>query len=163
SQVHWKSESELGIDVTPSLSLASGLYDVDVTNPDGRHAATFPGGLVAVPRPTLTNVAADLLCDAGDDQTVVVTGTAILATGALGERHVTLTGTGFLEVGTTLPKVAFGEQTFDAASVGGCTALTGNTFAEGTVSSCTSLTVTVPSGALAAGDHAVVVTNPSPA
>lgn len=144
SQVHWISEKSMSFQVTPGLITPPGLYDVVVTNPDGEHKATFAGGLLAVPRPTLTAPVPDILCDAEEDQTVELQGKDIL------------------QVGTALPMVQMGDQMFQATAVGGCTPLPGN---DGTrqVQSCTSATFVIPAGTFAPGQYDVTLTNPEPA
>jgi hypothetical protein len=144
SLVHWTSEQRMSFKVTPELKLAPGLYDVIVTNPDEHHAATFAGALAAVPRPTLAGVAPDLLCDAEEDQTVVLTGSAIL------------------QVGAALPIVHVADKDFPATKVDGCAPVPGK-HAEGDVKSCSSVTFILPKGTLPPGTHAVSLTNPAPA
>ncbi len=147
SLVHWTSGQEMSFDVVPALALQPGVYDVLVTNPDGRSSARFAGGLAAVPRPHLTAADRAALCDAQASQVLV------------------LTGTGFLTVGGAVPTVrigTFGNADFTSVVATGCTPLA-HAFAEGAVSSCTGLIVTIPAGLLAAGDYPLVVTNPPPA
>lgn len=253
SQVHWVSEGLMWFNVTPGLIAPPGLYDVVVTNPDGEQMATFTGGLLAVPRPTLAAPVPDLLCDAEEDQTVTLQGMDILQVGdqlpavqmgdtsftatavdgcrdlpgnsstrqvksctsatfvipkgtfepgaydvtltnpepascvssdpitivvvpppavasiapdlvcdAQGDQAMTVTGAGFLQVGSTLPTVNLGGMDFTPASIGGCSPVDG-TFAEGMVQSCTTLAFTIPQGSFPEGDYAVVVKNPDPA
>jgi hypothetical protein len=252
SRVKWQSEQQMSFAVVPGF-LTPGLYDVVVTNPDEKHAATFTGGLVAVPRPTLTGPVPDFLCDAEHDETVTVNGKDILQVGtalptvtmggksfpvtkvdgcsalvgndatrqvqrctsatftipkgtfepgaydvtltnpdpagcvssdkisitvvpppkvakvaadlvcdAQGDQTMTVTGTGFIEFGTTQPTVSVGTQTFKPTKVDGCTTVPG-TFTEGPVSSCTSITFVLPKGTFTEGDYDVVVNNPPPA
>lgn len=252
SQVHWTSEQQMGFDLTPGL-ITPGLYDITVTNPDGTHSARFPGAFAGVPKPTLTKLSPDILCDQEDDQTVTLTGTTFLSIGgklpvahvggkdiaitavdgcvavagnhsagavkectsatftitkgtfppgpidvtltnpktadcttsekltimvvpppsvtkvvpdllcdADGNETVTLQGSGFLQIGTTLPVVAVGSQMIHATMVSGCTPVAGN-FAEGAVNTCTSLTLPVAKGLFPPGTDTIVVTNPPPA
>jgi hypothetical protein len=144
SLVHWTSEQRMSFKVTPDLKLVPGLYDVIVTNPDAHHAATFAGGLAAVPRPTLTGTTPDILCDAEDDQTVVLAGSAIL------------------QVGATLPVVHVADKSFTATKVDGCAPVPGK-HAEGDVQSCTSATFVIPRGTFEPGVYDVTLTNPAPA
>jgi hypothetical protein len=144
SQVHWTSEKEMSIKVTPEL-IQPGLYDVVVTNPDGVQKAKFAGGLLGVPRPTLTPPANPvILCDTEEDQTV------------------TLTGLDLLQVGTVLPTVHMGDKIFQVATVAGCRALPGND-TERNVQDCTSATFVIPKGSFAPGQYDVSLTNPDPA
>lgn len=147
SLLHWTSEQLLSFDVTPALALQPGFYDITVTNPDGKTAATFSSGLAAVPAPVLLSADHTLFCDAQSSRTVQ------------------LTGTGFLTVGGAVPNVKIGSrgnQDFTSVVATGCTALSG-TFAEGAVSTCTGLTVVLPTGLFPPGDYGVSVTNPVPA
>ena len=253
SRLHWLSPQQMTFDVFPELALLPGLYDINVTNPDGLKSTSFPGALAAVPRPAATKVTPDLFCDAEDDQTITITGTNVLKIGAqlptahIGAKDfpasaltdckdvpgthvegsvqlctsasfvipkgsldtgnyditlvnpgsaacksseklsvavvpppvivtlvptaicddesnqtVTINGTGFLKVGTTLPTVTIGAQSFVPTSAGGCTAVSG-TFTEGVVEVCTSLVLSVPKGTFTAGDYPVSITNPAPA
>ncbi|MEP7122121.1 MAG: kelch repeat-containing protein, partial [Byssovorax sp.] len=144
SLVHWTSEQRMSFKVTPEQKLVPGLYDVIVTNPDEHHAATFAGGLAAVPRPTLAGTAPDVLCDAEEDQTVV------------------LTGSGILQVGATLPVVHVADKSFTATKADGCTPVPGK-HAEGDIESCTSATFIIPKGTFQPGVYDVTLTNPAPA
>jgi hypothetical protein len=253
SKLHWLSPQKMTFDVFPELALAPGLYDIDVTNPDGSKSTTFAGALAAVPRPGATKVTPDLFCDAEEDQTITITGTNVLKIGTqlavarigtkdftasaltdckdvpgthvegsvqlcstasfvipkgsleAGNYDVTITnpgpaacksteklsvavvpaptvativptaicddetsqtitinGTGFLEVGTTLPTLTIGGKPFVPTSAGGCMPVAG-TFIEGAVQECTSLMITVPKGTFTSGDYPVEITNPPPA
>jgi hypothetical protein len=143
SQVHWTSEQQMSFKVTPGL-ITPGLYDVVVTNPDGTSTTRFKGGLVGVPRPTLTAPVPDVLCDAEEDQTV------------------TLDGRDILQVDQTLPTVTMGGQMFQATAVAGCAALVGNDDTRH-VQTCTSATFVIPKGTFQPGQYDVTLTNPSPA
>lgn len=253
SRLHWLSPQQMTFDVAPELALAPGLYDIDVTNPDGSKSTTFAGALAAVPRPGVAKVSPDLFCDAEDDQTITITGTNVLKVGtqlavahigpkdftasalsdckdvpgthvegsvqlcstasfvipkgsldagnydvtitnpgsaacksteklsvavvppptvativptaicdAEANQTITINGTGFLEVGTTLPTLTIGGKSIVPTSAGGCMPVAG-TFIEGAVQECTSLTISVPKGTFTTGDYPVEITNPPPA
>ena len=100
--------------------------------------------MLAVPRPTLTAIAPDILCDAEADRTVTVTGTTILS------------------VGSSLPTIQVGDKTLPASKVDGCAAAPG-AHAAGPVQICTSATFVLPKGTLAPGPFAVTLTNPATA
>jgi hypothetical protein len=141
ARVTWTSATSMSFTIAPELGLVPGLYEITVTNRNGR-SATLTAALTAVPRPTLTAVEPDLIC-------VEQSG-----------RPVTLKGTGFLKVGDTLPTVAVGDGlTLPVDSVEDCAVLPGPT----TASTCQTAHVTVPEAALPAGAYDVVLTNPSPA
>lgn len=144
SHVQWQDSKDLSFDVFPELALVPGLYDVQVTNPDGKAKTTFAAALAAVPRPTATVIAPDILCDADDDQTV------------------TLTGTGFLSVGGELPMVHVDKKDFKASAVSDCADVPGE-HAAGKVQTCTTLTFTLPKGSFDPGRFDVTVTNPESA
>jgi hypothetical protein len=149
SQLQWTSEQQMTFIVTPGL-LVPGVYDVVVTNPDGKHAATFSGDFVAVPRPTLTRTAPDIFCDQEADQTV------------------TLTGTTLLEVNAARPTVHVAPASggagmdFPVMTVDGCTAVPGM-HTETALQSCTGATFVIPKGTFMPGAYNVTLTNPSPA
>jgi hypothetical protein len=126
-------------------TFAPGDYPVVVTNPKPADCKSLePIVLHVEAPPTVAAIAPDLVCDAQGDQTM------------------TITGTGFLTVGQEKPSVHLGNQSFPAASLGGCNPVSGP-FAEGDVTTCTSITFVAPAGALPPGDYPVVVTNPKPA
>ncbi len=144
SRLRWVSEQEMAFDVTPDLKMAPGVYDVLVTNPDGEKAASFEASLAGFPRATGAKISPDLTCDEDVDQTL------------------TLTGTGFLQWGTTLPVVRVGTQNVNVTKVDGCQAVPG-TFTEGAVSLCTQATFTLAKKLLPPGVYDVSLQNPSPA
>jgi hypothetical protein len=143
SRLHWSSKHEMTLQVFPELLLSTGLYDITVLNPDGTHTATAAGALAAVPRPTVAAVTPDVLCDAEDDQTVV------------------LTGTNFVSIASSLPVVRMGEKSFTATKVEGCKPVPG-AHLEGDVEDCASATFVIPKGTFAPGPYAISVTNPAP-
>ena len=120
----------------------AGLQAVTVANPaPAGCTSTGTVTLVIAPPPVLTSVTPDI--------TSVAEGPVTL----------TLAGSGFIKLGTTLPGVQLGTVTLSAASATGCTAITGTlTGAE----SCTGLTVGVPTGTLP-GPQLASVLNPAPA
>lgn len=144
SLVQWQSEQQMSFDVTPELTLEPGLYDVTITNPDGKGKAQFPGSLVGVPRPTASGIAPDILCNAQHDQTVVIS------------------GTDFLSVGGSLPTIHIGDEDLPATSVESCKDVPG-VHAAGPVQTCTSVTFVIPVGTFEAGNYDVTVTNPETA
>ncbi|HEY3449937.1 MAG TPA: IPT/TIG domain-containing protein [Myxococcales bacterium] len=268
SHVRWFSEQKMGFDVYPELNVEPGLYSIKVTNRDDIHSAEFPNAFAAVPRPAISKVAPDILCDAQKDVTVTLTGSGFLdVAGALGVVHfqgkdfgvqsvdscievpgphsagvvrtcttavfvlpigscvpttagaspqksvLTLTnpstaactstdsisitvapppgvasivpdlicdaqgdqamvisGTGFLQMGSTLPVVTVGTQTYNASALLECAELEGP-FAEGVVKTCAKLQFTIGQGTLPPGKYGdkegpwqgVTVTNPAPA
>ncbi|MFT3772479.1 MAG: kelch repeat-containing protein [Minicystis sp.] len=131
--------------VIPKGTFAPGAYDVTLTNPAPADCASSDKiSITVVPPPTVAGIAPDLVCDAQGDQ------------------PMTVTGTGFLQIGATLPSVMVGTQSFMPATISGCTPVDGM-FAGGMVSSCTTVTFVIPQGTFPEGDYPVVVTNPPPA
>jgi hypothetical protein len=90
ARVVWTSATSMSFTVYPELGLEPGLYEVTVTNRNGK-TATLSAALASVPRPTLASAEPDLVCV------------------AQGGRPITLSGSGFLDVGGALPSVAFGD------------------------------------------------------
>jgi hypothetical protein len=265
SYVKWFSEQEMSFKVDEKLKVQPGLYAIEVKNPDDR-TVVFGQALSAVPRPTLTAVKPDILCNDDSEIEVTLTGTTLLQVGettpkvtvkngsqtetysldavtecvnlkgthvkpikmctsgtfkipkgtfkveapalsvqldvaltnpepancgstdpmqitlvpspklvsvvpdlicnAQGMVNVTVNGGGFLRMGSVLPKVIFGTQSFDPTAIDGCEDLPApkqGALTEGTVSSCKVLKVAFPQGTLAPGDYAMVVQNPPPA
>lgn len=129
----------------PKGTLPEGDYAVIVKNPDPCGCTSLEDvNLHVAPPPTVSAVKADLVCDAQGDQ------------------DLTLTGTGFLQIGDSLPSVMVGDQMVLASAVGGCKPIKGM-FAEGATQSCTTLELTLQKGLLDPGDYPIVVTNPDPA
>ena len=144
SHVKWDSEQEMRFDITPDMQVAPGLYDITATNADGTHSAVFPGAFAGVPRPVLAAVTPDIACDQEDDQTM------------------TLTGTGFLQVGTALPTAHIGGKDFPVTKLDGCKPVPGNHLA-GAVQQCTTATFVLPKGTFMPGPVPVSMTNPQTA
>lgn len=140
ARVRWTSSTSMAFDVYPELMLAPGLYQITVTNRNGR-AFTAMAALTVVPRPELDAVEPDLVCT---DQ---------------GDRLVTLRGRGFLSVGNTLPTVTFGDVLRPVDALQDCAPLPGPTVAQ----TCLTAIVTLPQDMPVPGAHAVVLENPEPA
>lgn len=125
------------------------LLDIKLTNPSPASCASTDAVQVAlVPSPTVASVMPDLICSAQGDDAMKVS------------------GTGFLKVGASLPKVTVGDKTFTPTSADKCQALptpAQGPYAEGEISSCTELSFTIPQGSFGKGDFDVSVTNPEPA
>ena len=131
--------------VIPKASLTEGDYDVVVTNPPPADCKSLEAvKLHVAPPPTIANVKPVEICDAQNLQVV------------------TVNGSGFLEIGTTLPSVTIGTSSLVPTSATGCTPVAG-TFVEGAVQTCTGLVVTVPMGTFTAGSYPLTVKNPDPA
>jgi hypothetical protein len=148
SRVHWTSESEMSFDLKPTDGVATGVFTLTLTNPDGKSKTTIEKGLAIVPPPEITEVKPPAICDDQADQAIVIN------------------GTGFLFFDGAAPKVSVGDKeyvpTADAAS---CAKIDGN-LVEKNVELCTSMTITVAKGdfpVTAPTKEKVTVTNPPPA
>jgi hypothetical protein len=141
SQVSWENTTTMHFELTPELGLSPGYYEVTVTNRNG-NSATLEANLTMVPEPTLATVEPDLFCTAD------------------GAVSLTLSGEGFLEVDGELPVVLLDDVEIQASAIDGCVALDTTSLA---TQSCTTLTVSVATGVVANGVHAVFVRNPEPA
>ena len=145
--VRWQSEMSMAFDIYPTLSLAPGLYDVEVANPDGKKAS-LSQALAVVPPPMITKVKPPNICDAQSDQMIVVT------------------GNDFLSVDQTTPTVAVldmsGTVVFSTAmtTLSGCTPVPMRT---PMLQECTTLAFTIPKGAIPPGTYMLRVTNPADA
>ncbi len=147
AHVRWEAETQMSFDVTPDLMLAPGVYDVTVTNPDGK-SATLQQALGVVPPPSVTAVMPMDICDAQQASTVMVT------------------GQNFLVVGGMAPEVdvydANGMPLFTAmATASGC--MDAAAQLNEMIQLCTTLTISVPKDALPVGTYTLRVTNPAPA
>lgn len=148
SRVHWMSEQLMSFDVRPEDMLATGVFTVTITNPDGESKTTIEKGLAILPPPIVSAVQPPAICDDQSDQTI------------------TITGANFLAFDDQVPSVTVDQMeyvpTLDPAS---CTALDG-AFVESDVRLCTTMTITIKQGDFmvdAATKVKVVVTNPAPA
>jgi len=148
SRVHWSSESLMSFDVKPEDMLATGVFTVTITNPDGKSKTTIERGLAIVPPPVISEVKPPAICDDQSDQTL------------------TITGTNFLFFDGATPTVMVGDKEYvptpDPTS---CTKLDGN-FTEQNVEECSTMTITVAKGDFTVTMPTklkVVVTNPPPA
>ncbi|MCK5689589.1 hypothetical protein KAI87_09990, partial [Myxococcota bacterium] len=138
------------IDFTiPKDGLSEGLYDVTVQNPETAACNSVPTEdnvqLRVVLPPWIDSVDPALIC-VEDEQ-----------------REIIISGTGFLEIESTLPTVTLDgvAMTLAANALSNCTdASVGSVV---TAQSCETITLTVPATSLATGNTTVVVQNPAPA
>jgi hypothetical protein len=148
SRVQWTSESLMSFTVKPQDNLATGVFTVTITNPDGKSKTTIDKGLAIVPPPVITMVKPPAICDDQSDQTL------------------TITGMNFLFFDGAAPKVAVGDKEYTPkADMASCTAVDGN-FTEKNVQECTSMTITIAKNDFPVTmptKEKVVVTNPPPA
>ncbi len=142
SHVHWQSKEQMSISVDPSLALADGVYDVRVTNGDGK-SNTTAAALVGVPRPTIASVEPQLVCTSEGASPVLIRGTGFLFTPE-GGPVATMNG-----VDTDVATYADSD----------CVALPGP---RADSKRCTAITVMVPA-TVGTGTFDITVTNPAPA
>ncbi len=132
--------------VIPANTLPLGTHAVTVTNPAPVNCVSSEAiTLTVVPAPVVSTIVEDLVCVAE------------------GANALTVTGTGFLTVGSASPvlRFALGAQTLELpTTASNCQPVTGPA---ATVQTCTTLTASLPQAALAAGAWSVTVTNPTPA
>ncbi len=144
-QVRWTSQTAIGFDVTESLMLEEGVYQLAVENPN-RHRAQFDDALVVVPPPELESVEPMAICT---DQFDVM---------------LEVTGTGFLEVGMNRPMIEVRNttttKTYTPSMMTGCMDLPAPA---NTAKRCTGMIFTVPRQDLPVGTYMVTITNPPPA
>jgi hypothetical protein len=140
---------------TLTVSLPTAAVDPDqnhaitVINPaDAACSSTEDVQFYVAGPPTLTTITPQPICTADGDTTMLVE------------------GENFLEIaddtGTShLPTVTIGANTYDAASIGDCTAAPlQDDGMQRPTRICTSVEVVIPQDALGAGDHVATVTNP---
>lgn len=139
-RVRWSDSGTLSFLVDVSLSLAEGVYDVVVKNPDGR-LHRFPGALGVVDPPRLDSVEPSPICTAQYENELVLSGR-------------------FLQIKDALPSVRIGDVTLTPDRLEDCTGLV--LPLEG-VQACTRMVVRVAQNQIPEGLHPVSVTNPAPA
>lgn len=141
SRVVWISDKEMRFQISPTLELAPGVYDVTVTNANDE-AATQEGAFGILPRPTVAQIEPELTCV------------------AQGMREVVITGDHFLLQAGMMPEVGIGEQSYAPEEVTGCRDLDA---VFGGAQLCQTLRVIVPEADLEPGRHVVEVRNIEPA
>lgn len=125
---------QVGVD-----QVGAGAHPVTVTNPAPASCVSSEAvTLHIVPPPVVEEIAPEPVCL------------------EQGERALTVTGSGFLALGEALPSVTVGGVAAIVTGVDGCVDLDGLPGAR----TCTALDLVLADDALAAGAHAVVVTNP---
>lgn len=138
--IRWQSQDALDLRIRPDHGLAPGVYDLQVSNPNG-NTVLLPAALGIVPRPEVTGVRPDLVCV------------------AQGDRSVAIQGTGFLTDGSQLPAVRIGEEVYAPTAAEDCQALPA---VFGAWQRCQTLRVTLPEGSHEPGAWEVEVDNPAP-
>ncbi|MDH5672609.1 MAG: hypothetical protein OEZ06_10700 [Myxococcales bacterium] len=142
----WQSEEQMTLIVDEDLKLAEGIYDVTITNPDGKREDTREGALAVMSPPTISEVIPPSICVDQSDQEMQLVGTNFLRYGE-GKPTVTIMGAGD-------PLV------LDVHTLDGCAAVPGRAQ---TAELCTDAFFTVPMMALEPGTYSLMLTNPEPA
>ena len=161
--LEWLSDTKLRFHVTEEgafhnaqqVNLAPGIYDVTVTNPDEKHAATLAQALAVVDPPSISAVAPvpPALCVEQDVRVLEITGDNFATVeGAVPSVRLAALGGGTT---TTIEGDAVVAEDCDDAP---------GSFAGPAFALCRKLKVTLPrDNALPAGAYAVSVTSPPPA
>ena len=129
--------------LTDYTNLPTGLYSIQVQNRNGK-STTLPNALTLVPKPVVTRVDADLLCEDKDND-VTITGDWILRVNGM---------LGFLDIGGS------GGKSFPITAVGNCRKLP--SASDITVEACTTATVHIPGGSFQQGTYPISARGPSP-
>ncbi|TVQ95205.1 MAG: hypothetical protein EA398_18340, partial [Deltaproteobacteria bacterium] len=138
--IRWLSAEELDLRIRPEHALAPGVYDLEVSNPNG-NTVVLPAALGIVPRPEVTGVRPDLVCV------------------AQGERAVAIEGSGFLTDGTLLPTVRIGDEVYTPTAAEDCRELPA---VFGGWQRCETLQILLPAEAHEPGAWEVEIDNPEP-
>ncbi len=126
----------------PKNALDPTVADIWVTNPQPAGCSDLaPDALAILGAPEVLSAAPPLICT--DDV----------------ERQLVLSGVDFVRVGDTFPTVTIDGRDVNVDAADGCRDVP---VAGGGLQSCDTLTVTVPKGALSAGQNDVRVSNPEP-
>ncbi|MBN1335347.1 MAG: IPT/TIG domain-containing protein [Deltaproteobacteria bacterium] len=132
----WLDRSTMEFDAHPELSLESGVYDLVVTNVDGR-SARAQAAFAAAPPPVVESFVPDLVCV---DQADI---------------PATVYGQGFLALEGTLPTVTIGDLTLVPDAAVDCVDLVGPVAGQ----DCDTLQITLPQQSLVVAIHDVSVTS----
>lgn len=135
----WESQSLMAFQVPNRLTLGdgtdamvpTGMYDVQVTNPNEAQATSM-GALAVAPRPTVEEVSPGLVCVAQESETV------------------TLSAQTVLRIGENQAVVRIGGNEFSVESTEGCTPVAHDGL---DAEFCDTVTVILAQGSLPAGYH----------
>ncbi len=154
NNLRWTSANRMRVRISeqPAVDLEPGLYDVTVTNPDGKQKVTRPQGLAVVEPPSVASVAPEPAAVCIDQ----------------GPRDIELSGENFLVVAGMKPTVSLmtGDDPHDFGSdqleLSDCTDIPG-TYEDGEAALCDTITATLDEGQLDHGAYTLLVTSPEPA
>ncbi len=136
ADTRWVDRATMEFDVHPELALDAGVFDLVVTNLDGR-ADRAEAAFAAAPPPVLESFVPDLVCV---DQADI---------------PATLSGQGFLVVQDVLPTVTIGDLQLVPDAAEDCTDLVGPIAGR----DCDTLRITMPQQSLEVAVHDVSVTS----
>jgi hypothetical protein len=137
----WQDAQTMTLEVNPELGLAAGLWDVQVTNPQGESAQAV-GPLAVVDAPELTAVVPGVVCL------------------AQGDRTLTANGAGFLVIDGAEPRIVVGDADRPFDALNDCYEVP-HPAVPGKV--CPTGDFTLPQDAVPPGYPAVVINNPATA
>ncbi len=149
SLLSWESQTSMAFRILDELTLGeggqgmipTGVYDVQVTNPD-ESEATSAGSLAVAPRPTVDEVSPGIVCVADEDKTITLTGQTVLR----------------IDDEQAVVRIAGTDFTVD--SLEGCTPVAH----EGLDAEfCNEVTVTLGQGSIEPGLEDVIIGNPETA
>src|SRR5262245_57656523 len=159
-ELSWQSRDQMSLRIsepdstagTPGIELAAGLYDVQVTNPDGKTQNVLPRALAVVDPPRVSSLSV------GDSS--VPAPLAVCADQR--SRSVNLAGSNFLSLDGAPPSVSLSGQAARNVATASCHEVPG-TYAGAQVELCDGLTLTLNQNEFTPGTHDVVVTSAEPA
>ncbi|MEZ4469507.1 MAG: IPT/TIG domain-containing protein [bacterium] len=137
----WQDAQTMTLEIHPELALPAGLYDLQVINPQGE-SVLDAGPLAVADAPELAAVTPGVVCL------------------AQGDRTLTASGAGFLQIADAAPRIAVGEADRPFDSFSGCVDIP-HPSVPGKL--CTTGEFTLPRDAVPPGYPAVVINNPETA
>jgi hypothetical protein len=158
AELSWQSRDQMSLRISepsadnPGIQLDAGLYDVQVTNPDGKTLQALPRNLAVIEPPRVSSLS---IADSS-----VTSPLAVCA--AQGSRVVSIAGSNFLSLDGAPPRLALSGQAATNVATSSCHAVPG-TFAGSQVELCDGLTLTLGQNELPPGTHSLVVTSAEPA
>jgi hypothetical protein len=137
---------------TAGIELSAGLYDVQVTNPDGKALQALPRSLAVIDPPKISALAVD--------DSSVRAPVAVCADQR--SRTLSISGSNFLTLDGAPPQVALSGKAATTVAGTSCHDVPG-TFAGAQLALCDGLKLTLGQGEFPAGTHDLVVTSAEPA
>lgn len=158
-ELSWQSREQMSLRISDpdaasgtGMFLDAGLYDVQVTNPDGTTLQALPQSLAVIDPPKVSSLSID--------DSSVKAPLAVCADQS--NRRVSISGSSFLSLDGAAPQVALSGKAATTVATKNCQQVPGN-FVAGQIELCDGLTLTLNKGEFAPGVHDVVVTSTAPA